>query len=248
MSYLGYPESTHMEDYNCFCVICGWIIGLQPHEETPGVQEWWKAILVRVPPTHSCDEGGCKIRHNGDGQTIETINAGYTEGGPNTFFDPSLNDRPSQRKYYSINDTSRHDGHPWLGVHSKCLEIAGRFVNSQRVNREMGKAIAADPDAGIFADTDLEVDADFDVDDYRGRPTTLGRLYEMYRRRMIRQENLEKDHLGWTPFPLVKEEHNYFGFASALWGDDGQWEEGLPGLAVGTIFDMTFEHTRWVFI
>lgn len=199
-----------MEDYNCFCVICGFIIGLEPNEYQPGAQDWWKAVLFRARPTHICDSPRCSKRHNGDGRTIEQIHASFTEGGPSHFYDPTL--EPFRKKFHTINDIWQDDRHPWVGVHPKCLEIASRVVDFR--NSKAGNIL----------------DADVDADD--GPTMNLGRLYEIYRSRCDHQTNYSSRMPFGPPFIVVWEPHRFFGFASSLIGARADWEERDPRLSV----------------
>jgi len=198
-----------MEDYNCFCVICGFIIGLEANEDQPGVQDWWQAVLFRARPTHVCDSINCSQRHNGDGRTIEQIHASFTDGGPSAFYDPTLNE-PFRKKYHTINNIWQDDHHPWIAVHPKCLEIATRVVDFR--NAKAANIINADADDGPA--------------------TNLGRLYEIYRSRCDRQTNYPMQLPYDPPFVVVWEPHRFFGFASSLCGPRYDWEEGDPRLSV----------------
>jgi hypothetical protein len=201
----------YMEDYNCFCVICGFILGIKANEGQPGIQDWWEAVLFRARPTHVCGPGTCSQRHNGDGRTIELLHASFTDGGPNAFYDPTVNG-PFDRKYYTINNIWQDDGHPWIAVHPKCLEIATRVVDFR--NAKAGNAI------------------DSDADDVSA--TNLGRLYEIYRARCDAQSRCP-DHRflpSYPPFVIVWEPHMYFGFGYSIWGPSYYWQEGDPELSV----------------
>jgi hypothetical protein len=169
------------------------------------------AVLFRARSTHVCDSINCSQLHNGDGRTIEQIHASFTDGGPNAFYDPTLNE-PIWKKYHTINNIWQDDHHPWIGVHPKCLEIATRVVDFR--NAQAGNII----------------DADADADD--GPATNLGRLYEIYCSRCERQTSCLKQLPFDPPFVVVWEPHRFFGFASSLWGPRYDWEEGDPKLSV----------------
>jgi hypothetical protein len=176
-----------MEDYHCFCVTCGFILGIEADEDYPGIQDWWEAVLFRARPTHVCGPGTCVQRHNGDGSTMELLHASLTDGGPEAFYDPTSTG-PLNRKYYTINNIWQEGGHPWISVHPKCLEIARRVVDFR--NAKAGNTIDADTD---------DVPA-----------TNLGRLYEIYRARCDAQCCALGCFPYDPPFNVIWEPHKYF--------------------------------------
>jgi hypothetical protein len=58
---------------------------------------------------------------------MELLHASLTEGGPKALYGPTANG-PFDGKYYIINNIWQEDGHTWIAVHLKCLEISTLVV------------------------------------------------------------------------------------------------------------------------
>ena len=189
----------YMEDYWCFCVICGFVVGSQASERPQPPDYWFDAVLFRVqPPKHHGPEPvNLSQPLNSDGTEIELLHASRTEGGPYSFYDPA--DDIITRKYYAINDSWQDDGYPWIAVHPKCLEIATRVVDFRKATSGN-----TSPD-----------------DDYAPGPpaTDLSSLYYIYRARCDAQSRDSNCHPHSPPFVIVWEPHNYFGFSWEQWGE-----------------------------
>jgi hypothetical protein len=208
-----------MEDYWCFCVICGYVLGSEAGEALQGPDYWFDAVIFRVkPPEHLGTEPvDLSQPLNCDGTELELLHTPRTEGGPYSFYDAPA-DVPSDqegaapiRTYYAINDIWQDDGYPWIAVHPKCLEIATRVVDFK-------KATSGNTDSNV---------------DYAPGPpaTDLSSLYYIYRARCKAQSRDSDCHPHSPPFVIVWEPHNYFGFAWEQWGE--QCGHFVPGAEPG---------------
>jgi hypothetical protein len=184
---IGKQRSFYMEDYYCFCVICGYVLGSDVDESIQERDYWFDAILFRARPTHHCGPE-CSQPHNNDEKAINLLHASRTEGGPYSFYDPTV-EGPLNRKYYAINNIWQDDGHPWIAVHPKCLEIATRVVDFRKAT---SRSI-------IYSDAD------------NAPATDLVRLYRIYRARCDAQSR------DYECFPYSPPFRHCLGATPVLW-------------------------------
>lgn len=178
--------------------------------------------MIRAPKTHDLppdgDEGDeeCLERHDGRGQPLEVVHASITASMYH-FSSPDSEPNSSglilhaviggpQQFYDPTQEVSLADrlfytvcdgwdDYPWIGLHPKCLEIAERVLDWKNTIHKPAGA------------------------------TSLGELYEIYRKRCILQVHAQGPWPVEPPLIVLHEPHGYFGaakgqgeFAEHNWG------------------------------